>query len=151
AAPRPSGRRRCVAPRAKSESFRSHTLRSHTAAITYRFLQSPFFRIMFSQWPEGGTTLGKAQAWLMVWMAATAGAQAASLRAGLLGKLPLRFEENRGAGAHREAKYTARGPNFVLSLAPGQNWLEWRDGSPRPPAPPPPPIIQPRPPPPQGA
>jgi uncharacterized protein (TIGR03437 family) len=84
---------------------------------------------MFSQWPKGGTTLGKAQAWLMVWMAATAGAQAASLRTGLLGKLPLRFEENRGAGAHREAKYTARGPNFVLSLAPGQNWLEWRDGS----------------------
>ena len=70
----------------------------------------------------------KARTWLVVWLAASAGAHASSsLRTGLLGKLPLRFEETRGADAHRAARYTARGPNFVLSLAPEGNWLEWKD------------------------
>ena len=40
---------------------------------------------------------------------------------------PLRFEENHGASAHKDAKYIASGTNFVLSLAPGQSWLEWKD------------------------
>src|ERR1017187_3326187 len=73
-------------------------------------------------------TMRKTRTWLVVWLAASAGAHASSsLRTGLLGKLPLRFEETRGADAHRAARYTARGPNFVLSLAPEGNWLEWKD------------------------
>jgi uncharacterized protein (TIGR03437 family) len=38
----------------------------------------------------------------------------------LLKNLPLRFEEAGGS-------YTARGPDFVLTLAPGENRLDWTD------------------------
>ena len=68
--------------------------------------------------------MGKSRTILVLWMAAVATAQAASLRTRLLGNLPLRFEASQG-----EAVFTARGPNFSLSLARDQNWLEWKDGS----------------------
>jgi uncharacterized protein (TIGR03437 family) len=41
------------------------------------------------------------------------------------GNLPLRFEENQGRDPKRAAKYIARGPGFLLSLAPAESWLVW--------------------------
>ncbi len=46
-------------------------------------------------------------------------------RAKLLASLPLRFEENHGQDSRRAAKYVARGPGFLLGLAPSENWLTW--------------------------
>ncbi|MBZ5610168.1 MAG: SBBP repeat-containing protein [Acidobacteriia bacterium] len=59
-------------------------------------------------------------------MLATSGAQATTRRTELLSKLPLRFEESRSQ-THPNARYVARGPNFLLSLAPNQSWMEWSD------------------------
>lgn len=47
-------------------------------------------------------------------------------RSALLGGLPLRFEENRGRDSHANVKYIAQGENYRLSLAPQENWLEWK-------------------------
>ncbi len=58
-------------------------------------------------------------------MLAAAGLHATTRRAELLNSLPLRFEENSTATPHRNAKFIARGPNFLLSLAPDQSWMEW--------------------------
>jgi len=45
----------------------------------------------------------------------------------LLSKLPLRFEVARGEDGDKDAKYVARGTNFVLSLATTRSWLDWTD------------------------
>ncbi|HYL37121.1 MAG TPA: SBBP repeat-containing protein [Bryobacteraceae bacterium] len=65
---------------------------------------------------------------LLLGVFASAGASASTPRMALLGHLPLRFEEARGQKTHQKVRYIARGPNFVLSLAPDQSWLEWKDG-----------------------
>lgn len=65
-------------------------------------------------------------AWLILSVAAGAQMQASGLRKGLLENLPLRFEEEAGQPDHPGARYSARGGNFTLSLAPDRSWLDWK-------------------------
>ena len=62
----------------------------------------------------------------LVLSAASAGAAS---RTEYLNRLPLRFEENRGRDHHPDARYVARAQNFMLSLAPSGNWLEYKDAT----------------------
>jgi uncharacterized protein (TIGR03437 family) len=54
-------------------------------------------------------------------------AAASNANTAFFSNLPLRFEENRGQSSHKNARYIARGPDFVMSLAPDRNWMEWSD------------------------
>src|SRR5579872_4692278 len=63
--------------------------------------------------------------WLLVGLVSTLDA-APHQPTNLMGKLPLRFEEN-WAGTDTQARYIARGPNFLVSLAPAETWLRWKN------------------------
>jgi uncharacterized protein (TIGR03437 family) len=56
-------------------------------------------------------------------------AEASTPRRELLHKLPLRFEENQTPGNPDGTRFTARGSNFVMSLAPDRSLLDWTDPS----------------------
>ncbi len=63
---------------------------------------------------------------LLLLFALTAnGSNAPIIRKELLSKMALRFEED--ASGKSPAKYTARGANFSLNLAPAENWFEWKE------------------------
>ena len=61
---------------------------------------------------------------LMLWALAANGANAPVFRKDVLNKMALRFEEN--TGGNSPEKFVARGANFLLKLAPAENWFEWK-------------------------
>jgi uncharacterized protein (TIGR03437 family) len=67
----------------------------------------------------------KLYAWVLLATFTVAVAYATTPRTQLLSRLPLRFEPNAAPGA--TSRYIARGPNFILNLAPAENWLDWSD------------------------